>query len=521
MAGLNGFKNWLWEKRNVARLAYVLHLGTRVASAGMSLIWIRLLVGAMGEKLNGVYLAFQNVVTLGGLGDLGMGGVVGVRSGQLLGRQKHDELQKFLASARAIFLALALTAGLGMLALSPWLPHWLKFPEVEGAGSLVKLFAIGSVLVACVMLVSYISNLNYACGNVTWPVIPGFLILQASLLGHWLLARQGFPLWIQYLPYVIAAIAGIFLSWFYVRISNPSLSRLLPVKIDWPTATSLLTASFWLYLCSLGNAIYRTTDGLVINAGFEAGTLPGYTYNYKFCEIAVFLVLTASFVSLPKITQWMSSGSDSDQQRARVEIQRLNQFQTLLGCGAALAYLAGNNLFMKLWWLHKEHPILPAALPLQLAFALNLAVTASGDAAIQTSLRTNDKGLRATGAAIGITGLINVVLSLVAMTQGSLVGIALATVLAQSLLNLGASYFLTRHLRTPWLPWVLKGWLLPMAVVAGAGWLRMNWPADSLLPFLEIAGIYAVLFVALALALGINASFIRAEWEILRGFLKK
>ena len=521
MSDNKGLKQWLWKQRKAARLAYALHMGTRVLSAALSLIWIRLLVGAMGEKLNGVYLAFQNVVTLGGLGDLGMGGVVGVRGGQMLGREKHEELQQFLASARAIFLMLALTAGLGMLLLSPWLPQWLHFKPVDGAGSLPKLFAVGSVLVAGVMLSSYLSNLNYACGNVTWPVIPTFLVLQLSLLGHWLLARQGFPLWIQYLPYVAAAILGLLLTWFYVRVSNPPLARIWPVKIDWRTAATLLGASFWVYLCAMGNAIYRTTDGLVINAGFEPGTLVGYQYNYKFCEIAVFLVITASFVSMPKITQWMASSNETDQRRARVEIQRLNQFQTLLGCGAALAYLAGNNLFMKLWWLHKEHPVLPASLLLQLAFALNLTVTASGDAGIQMSLRIGDKGLRITGTIIGLTGLINVALSLLATYYGSLAGIALATVLAQSLLSLGASYFLCRHLRTPWAPWVLKGWLLPLAIISTAGWLRTFFAADSLVPFLEIAGIYVGLFLLLAWSLGINTAFIRDEWAIVRGFLKK
>ncbi len=521
MAEKTGLRKWLWEQRGSTRLAYALHMGTRLLAAALSLFWIPTLVDAMGKPLNGVYLAFQNVVTLGGLGDLGMGGVVGVRTGQMLGQQKHKELQQFLASARAIFLALALTAGIGMLLLSPWLPQWLHIPIVEGAGSLTKLFAIGAALVACVMISSYITNLNYACGNLTWPVIPTFVMMQLSLFGHWLLARQDLPLWIQYLPYVAAAIAGILLAWFCVRASNRSLAVLWPMRFDWKTGAALLTASFWLYLCALGNAIYRTTDGFVITAGFPPGTLVGYQNNYKFCEIAVFLVLTASFVSLPKITQWLTSPNENDRQRARVEIRRLNQFQTLLGCGAALAYLAGNDLFMKLWWTHRAHPVEPAAILLQLAFALNLAATASGDAAIQVSLRAGSTGLRNTGSLIGITGLINVALSLVAMHYSSLAGIALATVLAQSLLSLGASYLLCRNLQTPWLPWIANSWLLPLAVVAGAGWVRMHWAADSIVPFLEIAGIYTVVFVALAWCLGINAQFIREEWAIIRGFLKK
>jgi O-antigen/teichoic acid export membrane protein len=273
--------------------------------------------------------------------------------------------------------------------------------------------------------------------------------------------------------------------------------------------------------CTLGNAIYRATDGLVINAGFPAGTLPGYTYNYRFCEIAVFLVLTASFVSLHKITQWMSSPNEADQRRVRIEIRRLNQFQTLLGCGAALAYLAGNDLFMKAWHLHKENPIPPAPLFLQLAFALNLTVTASGDTGIQLAMRAGGSGLRVAGTMIGVTGLINVALSLVAMVNDSLWGIAMATVLAQSLLSLGSSYFVCRFLKTSWLPWVLRGWLLPLLMIAGAGWVRTLLPLDNLAHGVELAGIYTVLFLLLAWSLGVNAAFIREEWAIIRGFLKK
>jgi O-antigen/teichoic acid export membrane protein len=517
-----GLTLWLWKQRNSARLAYILTLSTRMLSSFMGLIWIRLLVGAMGQELNSVYLAYQKVISLGGLGDLGIGGAVGIRAGQYLGQGKEEELRKFLASARTVFLILAFTIGGGFLLLSPWLPQWLRFKAVEGAGSLRLLFAVGSFSIACVMLASYLNNLNYACGNVTWPVIPIFVLLQLSLLGHWLLARQHQPLWMQIIPYVASAAAGLCLIRFYVRSSHPPLAVLLPLGIDWRLTVSLFESSFWIYLCSLGNAIYRTTDGLVINAGFKPGTLAPYEYNYKFCELVVFLVLTASYVSLPKINQWMASSNPADQDRVRVEMRRLNQFQTLLGCGAALAYLGGNNLFMKLWWLHKANPILPAALPLQLAFALNLAVTASGDTGIQLALRSGSRGLRMAGAAVGLTGLLNLGLSIVAMKMGSLWGIAMATVIAQSVLSLVASFFTCSYLKIAWLPWALRGWLLPLAGISFAGWLRMKLdPLDSLPNIVLLVGVYAVMLLAAAWGLGINIAFIKEELELVRKFIRK
>ena len=59
-------------------------------------------------------------------------------------------------------------------------------------------------------------------------------------------------------------------------MQSPILSAGRPLKFEWRTAVVLSESSFWVYLCGLGNAIYRNTDGLVINAGFAAGTLPIY-----------------------------------------------------------------------------------------------------------------------------------------------------------------------------------------------------------------------------------------------------
>ena len=523
MPAKKGLKATLWEQRNTTRLAYVLQIGTRLLTSVMSLMWIRLLVGAMGVEVNDAYLRFQKLITLGGLGDLGMGGVVGIRVGQELGRGAEKELPKFLATARGVFLLLAAAVGAGVLLLSPWLAQWLHWRPAPGAGSQTALFAVGAVLMAGVVAASYWSNLNYACGNVTWPILPAFLLLQLGLMGHWLLARQHFPLWAQCLPYAATMIIGICLSRFYVRSTNPELARLRPLQFDRRTALLLGESSFWVYLCGLGNAIYRSTDTLVITAGslFALGTVTRYEYNYKFCDIAVFLAGTASFVSLPKITQWMHSPDAGDQRRARDEMRRLNRFQTLLGCGAALAYLAGNDLFMRVWWHHRENVVPAAPLALQLAFALNMAITASGDVGIQISQRSGKHGMRVAGTMIALTGLLNLALSVWAMERGSLQGIAMATVAAQSVLSLAAGWYTCRHLKANWLPWALGGWVFPTAGVLFAGWLRWRLPFDSTQNVLIVIGAYAAMLLAGALALGINLDFIRGELVIVRKFFEK
>jgi O-antigen/teichoic acid export membrane protein len=521
MAEKKGLRAWLWAQRSASRTAFLLQVSVRILSSVLALMWIRLLVGAMGKPLNSVFLAFQNVFSFGGLGDLGMGGAVSLRAGQLIGEDKIQELRKFLALARSVFLGLALTCAFAVLIFSNWLPGWLGFQHADGEGSASQVFVLGSVLMASVLLSSYVNNLNYACANVMWPIVPNLILLQLCQLSHWLLARHGEPLWIQYLPYVVSSLIGLWLSWYYIHKSHPALAELLPVTFDWGMAVALFESCFWVYLVSLGNTIYRATDAMVINAGFPLGTLSGYTYNYKFCEIVIFIVLTASYVMLPKITQWMASPNPADQERVRVEMRKLNQFQTLLGCGAALAYLGGNDLFMRIWWLHKPDPISPAALSVQLAFALNLAVTTSGDAGIQLALRSGQRGLRVSGTVMALTGLLNLGLSLLAMKLHYLWGVAAATVVAQSALSLVSSYYICRHLRLAWLPWVLKSWMFPLVGICCAGWLRSFWPPDSVVHFCLLAASYAAMLVVIGWALGINTAFIKDELAILKKFTRR
>lgn len=511
-------RSWIWRLRTNSRFAYLLQISSRITTSALALIWYRVLVGVMGEALYSLFQAFQTLFSLGGLGDLGMGGAVGIRTGRYLGEgtAKEDELRRFLASARSVFLILTLVAAGVMLAISPWLTHWLHFPDVAHAGSHTHAVMIGAAIIGSVMLFSYMSNVNYACGNIAWPVLPDVLLLQLSLLCHWLLARQQQPLWVQFIPYAASGFIKVVLMWCYVRASHRSLARIFPLGFDWRLGIDLFEGSFWVYLCCLGNVIYRSTDNLVITAGFAPGTLVGYTCNYRYCELTNFVVITASYVMLPKLTQWMASSDSADQARLRVEMRRLNQFQILLGAGAVLSYLAFNNFFMQLWWHHAARPIQPAALPLQIAFALNMAVTTCGDTALQMALRSGNKGLRVVGALAASMGIVNLALSVIAMKQGYLAGVALATVVAQSGLMLGSSFYLCRHLKLAWLPWALKGCVIPLVGIGFAGWLRIKWPMDSAAHVALLLGSYAALFAAAAWALGVNKAMLMEELKIVK-----
>lgn len=505
------------QQRNSTRLGFMLQLTARVFGALSGLVWTRLLIEAMGRPLFGLFLSFQSVMALGGLGDLGMGGAVAIQTGQKLGAGDMRGLHAFLATARAVFLLLALTAGLGFLTMSPWLPGWLKFTAMPGTGSLAILFVVGAMMAALVPLSSYVSNVNYACGNMVWPVVPALLLGQLALMAHWLVARAGGDLWVQALPYFAAAVVSLLLTWFYVRWSHPPLADLRPLQMDRRLFQGLLQKSFWAYLISLGSLIFSTTDRLLINGGFGPGEVPRYQLNNKLCELALFVILTAGYVSLPKISQWLAASNAEARVRSVQEAQRLGRFQLVFGIAAALAYLLFNDLFMRLW----IPDAMSAPIAWQAAFAASLAVTAGGDMAIQLSGRISDRGLKLAGSAVGLAGLLNLGLSFASMKAGSITGIAVATVLAQTVLSLVLGRFVCGQLGLSWRRWALRSCLLPLATVGLAATARAYWAPDSWTNAAVLSAIFLTILFLSARGSGFDLAFAREELRQLRQIFGK
>jgi len=259
---------WLQSQRNSTRLSFVFQICCRVLFSLLSLVWTPLLLNNMGRSLNGLFLNFQKMANLGAAGDFGMGGLVNIQTSRLLGQQKENELRSFLAAARGVFLLVAFATAAIFLMISPAFFKALHFENEATVGSLRLLSVIGAASVLLLIINGYITNLNYGCGNLLWPIIPAFFIVQFSLLGHWLLARQHAPLWQQYAPYAVGAIVVHVLGWIFIRRSHPSLAAIAPLRFEGKHFLTLGTQSFWVYLYSVAAGIYTATDGFLISAGF-------------------------------------------------------------------------------------------------------------------------------------------------------------------------------------------------------------------------------------------------------------
>jgi len=509
---------WLQRNRTSVRLAFILRLITMAAGTVLSLLWYRLLLRTMGDPLYGLFLSFFAVSRLGGLGDLGISGAVGIKAGMMLGKEENDALRRLLASARSIFLFLALLTLAGFALLSPWLPHWLHFREVEGAGPLPLLFIWAGVTSATMILAGYFNNLNYANGTVTWPILPPLITgqLLAPLI-HWQLAQWHEPLWVQNLPYVAMALFSGGFAWLMLKWSHPWMGELRPLRFDLSLWKLLAVTSGWVYLCSICNAIYFNTDCLVINAGFGPELVPVYQANYKPCSLVVVLILSASFVSLPKITRWISSVNETDRRRVVTEAHRLNMVQILLGIGAALGYLALNNWFICFWL----GPAYQCPFIWQVAFACNLAITTGGDAGIQIVSRCGDNGIKKMGLTAGATALLNLALAVLFMKCGTITGITFAAVISQSILSVVLGYFTCRHLGLSAARWTAKSWLLPVGIVTAGAGIKMALPGHTGWSAAGLAAGYLVLMVVAARLAGVTKEMLQSEFQTVRGMFKR
>jgi hypothetical protein len=516
MAG-HRIRSWVMENRASARVALVMRLVTMALGVITSLGWTRVFVQLLGKQIYGLLLTFQNLMRFAGLGDFGISGALGIRTGQMLGRGEQDRLRDFLASARTLLLFLALVISAGFAALSPWLPGWLGFAETPGAGSLNYLFCAGALLILLNFTGGYFNSINSGCGTVMWPVLPVFLIAQAGQVLQWLVARQHAPLWQMILAQAVVSILCIGLGWWMLRASFPPLSRLNPLGYNPALWRELTTTSGWVCLYVLGSLIFTTTDVLLINFGFGPGTVTGYVFNYKPVEMALQLVVSASYVSQGKLNIWLADPAPGSQSRARAAVRRLCQFQSLAGTACAAGYLALDNLFIAKW----VGPQYQGSMVLQWAFALNLAVTTAGDTGIQVAGIFGPRGLRAAGIAIGLCGMLNLVLSFIAMRYAWLAGIAYATVLAQTILSLFLGAYICRQLGIAARPWLAKSWLLPVATVSIMAFLQSRIGSTTWQGVAGLLAAGALLVILQARLVGVTRNFFVQEWQIVRDILRQ
>src|SRR3954470_4409302 len=144
----HSFPAWWRENRTSARAAFALRALAMVVGAGLGLLWMRILLHALGPEKYGTYLSFLAYLGIATAGELGMGAAVAIRTTQLLASGELDELRRVHGTARRAFALVASVFGVVALVAAAWLPAWLGFTATAETGPLVPLFALGAANIA-------------------------------------------------------------------------------------------------------------------------------------------------------------------------------------------------------------------------------------------------------------------------------------------------------------------------------------------------------------------------------------
>ena len=481
-------------------------------SALLSLFWARVLVESMGAELYGLFITFLAVAQLSSLGEFGVGGAVGLNVARLVARGDRAECISFLAAARGVLLLLALILLVLFISFSGVLPKAFALAELPGSGSLNWLFVFAGLGAALAIGQSYVQNLLYFTATVVWPILPSFFIVQLTSLVQFFLARAHAPLWMQYGAIVAGGGVLLIICWRMLVLTYPEFATFLPVRFQLKELRALLTQSFWVYLAALGSLVFMATDRLLVQAGFGAALVSAYHFNWKIPELAIAGLGALSYASLPRIALRFMTSDPNERSLGLNQAHRLRRVQTVAACSVASAYLCFNDLFIRLWQgAQFQMPLL-----LQTAFAMTLAITIAGDAGIQIFCRVAPNGPKIGGLLVGLTSLLNFALSYLAMRSGLLVGIAFATVLAQSILSLYLSIRTTRCIGVNWFRWMSATWLLPLSLVAAVGALRAGIAPNDPRAVGLLTLIWLAMTVSVAWIVGIRRELIVDEWSRLR-----
>lgn len=475
-------------------------------------IWFLLtpfILDHLAPTLYGLWLLVGSVMSYGSLLDFGISSAITKYIAEFRTKQQYESAQQLLSTALLVYLALGSLVVVGSIIIAPLFPRLFNIPQGNEvtAMALVVLFglrtglAIPSNSTTAVLRglerFDILNLLGVISTLLTAAVIVGTLLLGGGVLGV-----------------VIAGLAVNFLMlipsvWLIHHIAPDLRFQLKGANRGmFHVLTSFSSSIFMLHI---GGQLETRTDQIVIGAFLPVSAVTPYSLAGKLSALP--LMITDQFLSLLlPLASKLHAENDHDRLRNLYLVNTRLTLAIFLPVGISMIFLAGP--FLSVWVGPEFSNYAYLVLILTLAGMIDTSTWPAG-AVLQ------GMGLpKFSGRMSLISGVTNLILSVILVQRIGLAGVALGTLIPTTVICLGFVHpYVIRVIKLSVrevLYQVLSPALMPVIPAAAAMyWLQNTLTLSSIVPILFIGAVGLLIYLLVYLCLEAN----RFEREVLMNFL--
>jgi len=405
--------------------------GAQVLSLGMGLITLPMFFRYLPKEELGVWMFFMGTSVFVNLADFGFSPVIGRHLAFELGKGDREASSNYAGSSyyyslsRYISRVSAPILFVFMLVLGGFFIWALELPEALKVHSLFAwvVFTL-SQTVTCRW--KFLQTTLNGHGEVGFQNIIE-VIAQGLSLASYFVVMHFFKGGILGLTIVVLGRSMFISALLQLTVRNriPQTFR-GKVKILWPDVKPHIRPAADLFLISLGAFLILNTDQYFIVQFLGAEQLPDYAAAYRMVQVAYIFASTASGMSIPYISRMSAAGDQSG-------LHRLLMINTTVGmvmqmAAVSLIAVYGDHLIQL--WLGQGHFV-----GWNILWVFCIILTLENHHVIFASFGLNAKTDPTWGKMSVAAGVLNLILTFAGVQVLGLLGVALATMVAQMLTN--------------------------------------------------------------------------------------
>jgi O-antigen/teichoic acid export membrane protein len=401
------------------------------------------------------------------------------------------KLNQAIGSCAALYLtlgAMALIAGVGMYAFFSFgyqIPSPLHADARWAFGVMVVFVAVGFIGLLPNGILS--AHEDFVARNLIR--LAGVLLRLGLTIG--LLALQA-SLTILALVQLACLAFDFLLCWLLVRRRYPQ-TRIRLADFDWKMARGIFAFSLYVLVLNAGARLAFETDAMVIGHFMDVGSIPYFTVANSFLIYLMEFLLAIAAVVMPVATRLQTQGKQSELRAIFLKWSKIALSVTIV---AGLFLIVLGPRFIA-WWIEPGFEQ-PAGQVLQILMISYLVFLPLRAVALPILMGLGKAGVPTIGFLV--TGILNLVLSIVLVRPLGLAGVALGTAIPNVLFAGLLLVYACRQLGTPIVEYV--GYVFPRAMLGAVPVLGLLlWCRNELdirgFAALAAAGIASVVLFAL------------------------